>query len=80
MTLRRVFWVLRAQIQQQAISEKHAPLIAAAGKGHGEIVRFLLNDKRVDIEIDQQDEEARTALSWSAVRGHDGIVGLLLQH
>ena len=49
----------------------------AASKGHGDIVRMLLDDGgRVDRNL--QDEEGFTALVWAANQGHGDIVRMLL--
>jgi len=50
----------------------------ASGRGHGEVVKMLL--ERVDVNPDQADsEDGRTALSWAAGNGHEGVVRMLLQ-
>jgi len=54
-----------------------APLIWAARHGHEEVVRLLLQERR--IQPDQEDTSSgRTALSWAAGNGHEGVVRLFL--
>ncbi|KAF4331691.1 ankyrin, partial [Fusarium beomiforme] len=48
----------------------------AAGRGDGAIVKLLLDTGKVD--IDSQDKDGKTPLSWAARRGHEAIVKLLL--
>jgi len=53
------------------------PLILAARYGHEEVVRLLLQEKR--IQPDLQDTSCGwTALSWAAGNGHEGVVRLFL--
>jgi len=50
----------------------------ASGRGHGEVVKMLL--ERVDVNPDQADSKyGRTALSWAAENGHEGVVKMLLE-
>ncbi|KAG0639251.1 ankyrin repeat-containing domain protein [Tuber brumale] len=53
------------------------PLSWAAGCGHEEVVKLLL--ERNDVDPNMADEEGRTPLSWSAQNGCYGVVKLLLK-
>jgi len=53
------------------------PLMWGARSGHEEVVRLLLQQKR--IQPDKRDRKlGRTALSWAAKHGHEGVVRLFL--
>jgi ankyrin repeat protein len=54
------------------------PLSWAAGQGHEEVVKLLLQTGKVD--VDSKDTEyGRTPLSWAAEEGHEEVVKLLHQ-
>ena len=48
----------------------------AAGNGHDEVVKLLLECK--DVSPNRPDKNSRTPLLWAAHNGHDGAVKLLL--
>jgi ankyrin repeat protein len=54
-----------------------SPLLLAAGKGYGAVVKLLLTQKVVDPA--SEDKFGRTPLSWAAWRGNPNIVKLLLE-
>ena len=54
----------------------YTPLALAAGDGHEEVVRILL--ERDDIDPDKPDQDGRTPLWWAAWVGQEGVVKLLL--
>ena len=49
----------------------------ASEEGHKEIVQMLLQEENT--QINQQDEDGRTALWWASQKGHKEIVQMLLQ-
>jgi ankyrin repeat protein len=49
----------------------------AAGEGHEEVVRLLV--ERDDVEADSKDDNDRTPLSWAAENGHEATVRLLVE-
>ncbi|PNY24184.1 Uncharacterized protein TCAP_05872 [Tolypocladium capitatum] len=51
------------------------PLSWAAGNGHEDIVKLLLDTGNVDVDI--RDQYGRIPLSWAATNGHESIVRLL---
>jgi hypothetical protein len=53
------------------------PLIIAAGLGHIDIVRTLL---QAGADANMKDEKGLTALAWALVKGHTDIVELLKKH
>ncbi|KAI1735944.1 hypothetical protein F4680DRAFT_276207 [Xylaria scruposa] len=52
------------------------PLSWAAGKGHGAVVKLLIEDSRTDLNAT---DSGWTPLSWAAANGHDIVTKLLLQ-
>nr|XP_036587170.1 ankyrin repeat-containing protein [Colletotrichum truncatum]KAF6797901.1 ankyrin repeat-containing protein [Colletotrichum truncatum] len=55
---------------------ERTPLSWAAGSGHDDIVKMLLDTGKV--EVDSMDNSNRSALSWAAGNGHEAIVQMLL--
>ncbi|KAI1847677.1 hypothetical protein JX265_013937 [Neoarthrinium moseri] len=53
------------------------PLSWAAECGHAEVVKLLLETKKV--EVNSKDNDGRTPLSWAAKYGHAQVVKLLLE-
>ena len=53
------------------------PLMWAAKYGHEELVKLLLQQKDIQLEISDK-RYGRTALSWAAGSGHEGVVALFL--
>ncbi len=64
-------------LQNGENSTNGTPLIYAAGLGHLDIVKLLLNQPNIDINI--VDSGGLSALSAAAMRGHTEIMKLLLQ-
>jgi ankyrin repeat protein len=54
-----------------------SPLQIAVQKGHGKIVRLLLEHHA---DCNQRDSEGLTPLIHAIIRGHDDVVDLLLSH
>ena len=53
-------------------------IICASDNGRSDVVRALLNDERVNVNI--VDNNGRTALMCALDNGHLGVVGYLLDH
>ena len=53
------------------------PLSWAAGYGHEEVVRMLL--ERNDVNPNTADKDGQTPLSWATRKGHGAVVRLLLE-
>ena len=53
------------------------PLHAACYQGNHPVVQLLL--RQSGIELDPVDIDGRTPLMWAVERGHEGIIGLLLE-
>jgi ankyrin repeat protein len=53
------------------------PLHAACYQGNFQVVQLLLN--RPGIELNAIDVDGRTPLMWAVEKGHDGLIGLLLE-
>jgi len=56
------------------------PLVVAARYGQLSILKFLLNCSDSHLDINDQDKEGRTALSWAAANGDRAITQQLLSH
>lgn len=52
------------------------PLLLAAKNGSEEIARALLDSNAA---VDVGDKRGRTPMAWAAIKGHENIVGLLLE-
>jgi ankyrin repeat protein len=75
----RFYGMTLGQEQSQILElGNFVPLLSwAAGQGHEDVVRLLLDTSKVDIE--SKDTDGQTPLSWAAVYGHKTIVQLLLE-
>jgi ankyrin repeat protein len=58
-------------------SHGRTPLWWALERGHGAVVKLLLETGKVDVE--SKDSHRQTPLSWAASHGHEVIVKLLLE-
>ena len=64
----------------KARKDGRTPLSTAAGRGHVEVVKMLLEDLDVASVINvQETTQARTALHWAALNGKTEVVDVLLQ-
>jgi ankyrin repeat protein len=65
------------QDERANLKTKNKFLIIACKNGHKDIVDFLLGK---DIDVNQQDVDENSALSWASKKGHKEIVEMLLQN
>lgn len=64
-----------------ATSDGRTPLSKAAGRGHVEIVKMLLEGIDTGFSVNAQETaQRRTALHWAAYNGRTEVVDTLLQH
>jgi ankyrin repeat protein len=54
------------------------PFWWAAGNGHSDVVKRLL--ERESVNINFKDKDGRTPLSWAAQNGYSDVVELLLEN
>ena len=63
---------------EQDVVDGCTPLYLAASSGSTKVVKYLLNDKRIDVNL--TNPHGVTALQIACSRGHDELCAILLQH
>jgi len=69
---------LGANVNLQRPSDGSTPLHVASRAGHLDLVRFLVEQGRADLNT--QDDLGRTPLDEACRRGHLNVIRLLLHH
>lgn len=66
-----------SQWKYATLAKHQTPIHIAAKRGHRNIMELIIGDD--DLQLDYEDENGKTPLSWAVEEGHASVVQLLLE-